>query len=77
MEFLLTDDHLEKCKQFTSPIYPTIYSALLDAHIMFGNFVYVILPEGDHVFGRLIDVRLFEDVSISEVGMRDRDYFFR
>ena len=73
MELPLTDDRLAKCKPFTSSIYPTIYSALLDAHIMVGNFVSVILPEGDHIIGQLIDVCLLEDVPTLEVGMRDGD----
>ena len=75
MEFPLTKDRLAKCNPITSPVYLTMYCKLLESHIMVGDFIFVSLPEGQHVIGRLINVCLLEDIPIAEVGTRDIDYF--
>ena len=76
MEFPLTDACLDLCDPISCLLYPAIYSEILDAHIMVGDFISVCLPEGKHVIGRLIDVSLLENVPVAEVGSGLSDNYF-
>ena len=76
MEFPLTDARLDLCDPISCSLYPAIYSEILDAHIMVGDFISVCLPEGEHVIGRLIDVSLLENVPVAEVGSGLSDNYF-
>ena len=76
MEFPLTSERLERCNPMSISLYTTMYSEILDAHIMVGDFVQVCLPAGNDVIGRLINISGLDDIPVTEIGTGNANYFF-